>query len=156
KRLLTILRYGLPVVFCYVFVERPMRFGFCVGAFLLANALCLDLHEEVVVHRERSFFGVLEVRRDQDAIRLIHGTTMHGKQSLVPSLRQTPTAYFHRTGPIGQVFEELDRQQTAPPLGVIGLGTGTLACYAQPGQHLTFYEIDPAVVRIAREPSPWF
>jgi hypothetical protein len=143
------LRFGLPVLFCYVFVERSMRFGMCIGAFLLASALCTDLQEDVVLHRERSFFGVMQVRLDKNDYRLIHGTTMHGKQSRDPDLRRIPTAYFHPDGPIGQVFQEFARRKTAPPLAVIGLGTGTLACYAQPQQRLTFYEIDPAVVRIA-------
>lgn len=152
ERMLLILRFGLPVLFCYVFVERPTRFAFCVGAFLLATTICFDLQEDYVLHRERSFFGVMEVKRDRVSIRLNHGTTLHGKQSLDPDLKDKPNAYFHSEGPIGQVFQELKRRQSAPPLAVIGLGTGTLACYAQPGQHLTYYEIDPAVVRIASNP----
>jgi spermidine synthase len=68
--------------------------------------------------------------------------------------RTEPLTYFHRTGPIGQIFQVLvagpnDRR----PLAVLGLGTGTLASYALPGQPITFYEIDPAAIHIATEPK---
>jgi spermidine synthase len=73
-------------------------------------------------------------------------------QSLDPSRRGEALTYFHRTGPFGQAFAAV-----APPLGarigVVGLGVGTLATYAQPGQQWTFYEIDPAAERIARTPA---
>src|SRR5581483_6744438 len=54
------------------------------------------------------------------------------------------------TGPIGYLFDALDQDKR--PIGVIGLGTGTLACYGQPQQEVTFFEIDSAVVNIARDP----
>ncbi len=61
--------------------------------------------------------------------------------------------YFHRTGPIGQVFEAYRTWLADRPIGVIGLGSGTLASYGQPGQQLTFYEIDPLVQRVAYNPA---
>src|SRR5262249_43652498 len=56
--------------------------------------------------------------------------------------------YFHRTGPIGQVFAAYREQFAGRHLGLIGLGSGTLATYGQPGQRLTYYEIDPLVKRV--------
>ncbi|HZG64433.1 MAG TPA: fused MFS/spermidine synthase, partial [Rubrobacteraceae bacterium] len=59
-----------------------------------------------------------------------------------------PTTYYHPTGPVGQVFDALPEATSRP--AVVGLGTGTMACYNRPGQQLTFYEIDPLVESIAR------
>jgi hypothetical protein len=64
-----------------------------------------------------------------------------------------PQAYFDRTGPIGQVFEAYRDRLAGRHLGLIGLGTGTLAAYGQPGQRLTYYDIDPLVKRIACNPA---
>src|SRR6516162_5834698 len=68
-------------------------------------------------------------------------------------MRREPTTYFARTGPIGQVFASLETAlaETGARVGIIGLGAGTLAAYARPGQCWTFFEIDPAVERIARD-----
>jgi hypothetical protein len=105
-----------------------------------------------VVHAERTFFGVHRVHEDPVSRRrvLMHGTTLHGMQSLDPSLRREPLAYYHRDGPFGQAFEALPAA-LRPRVAVVGLGAGALASYARPGQSFTFFEIDPAVERIARD-----
>src|SRR5262249_59316312 len=63
--------------------------------------------------------------------------------------RQEPISYYHRQGPIGQLFAELDARPGSLRIAVIGLGTGTLAAYARPGDAITFYEIDRRVRDIA-------
>jgi protein-L-isoaspartate O-methyltransferase len=67
-----------------------------------------------------------------------------------PATASWCTAYYHREGPLGQLFDALEAR---PPqaVGAVGLGVGTVACYRQPGQHWTFFEIDPLVERIARD-----
>jgi hypothetical protein len=60
--------------------------------------------------------------------------------------------YFTRSGPIGQVFEVFNTRPTGDSVAIVGLGAGALAAYAEPGRRWMFYEIDPAVVRIARDP----
>ncbi len=60
-----------------------------------------------------------------------------------------PTAYYVRAGPLGDVFKDLRRRMGPAAIGVVGLGTGTIAAYAQPGDRLTFFEIDPAVAKLA-------
>jgi spermidine synthase len=82
---------------------------------------------------------------------LVHGDTVHGQQSVDPKRDREPLSYYYRTGPIGQVFEALHGEERLQKVAVVGLGTGALACYAEPGQCWTFYEIDPAVVSIARD-----
>jgi spermidine synthase len=81
---------------------------------------------------------------------LAHGTTLHGLQALAPERRGEALTYFHRTGPFGQAWQTLPRAASAREVAVVGLGVGTLATYATPLQRWTFFEIDPAIERIAR------
>jgi hypothetical protein len=79
---------------------------------------------------------------------------MHGRQYTDPARACEPLSYYHRRGPLGAVFEEFGRRGGAAPraVAVVGLGTGASAAYAREGEDWTFYEIDPAVVRLARDP----
>ncbi len=103
--------------------------------------------------RSRSYFGVYTVRDRDDVRELDHGTTVHGVQLRgSPERERTPTTYYAVGSGVGQAMLAAPRLYgPAARIGVVGLGTGTLACYARPGQHWRFYEIDPAVVRIARD-----
>jgi spermidine synthase len=156
-----ILTYGVPVVLCYTFVERSLRFALGIGAILLASSFCGTLNDNVM-HQERSFFGVLKVENEENEFgdeqfyfrRLIHGTTLHGMQFLNEDRRDEPLTYYHRSGPIGEVMLAYNMPERLPNLAVIGLGTGTMACYARPGQHLTFYDIDPVVRRLSFDGNP--
>jgi SAM-dependent methyltransferase len=109
-----------------------------------------------LLHVERDFYGVLRVTHDDEhnVNRLFHGSTLHGQQSLDPRLRREPSTYFTRSGPIGQLFEAAQGRLREPGarVAIVGLGAGTIASYAKPGQRWTFYELDPAVERIARDP----
>lgn len=106
----------------------------------------------------RSFFGVLKISETQVAavggqIRMLaHGTTLHGAQAQNPSYRCQPLVYYAPRTPIGQVFQAKARASSSLRIGAVGLGTGSVAAYARPGDHLTFFEIDPLVVRIANDP----
>ena len=83
---------------------------------------------------------------------LLHGTTNHGLQSRDPNRRREPISYYHRNGPFGELIQALSDRGSFREIGVIGLGTGTIAAYGEPGQRITYYEIDPTIVRIARNP----
>jgi MFS family permease len=101
----------------------------------------------------RSFYGVLRVKEygivgDESHLRrLVHGAIMHGEQYLHESLRAKPTTYYHPESGIGAVLGSLG----APParVGVIGLGTGTIASYGRTGDVYRFYEIDEEVMQVA-------
>jgi len=174
-RLRMIIMFGLPAILCYTCVERSVRFGLCVGAILLAGSFSDLFVEEGFLLQKRSYFGVLVVERRAPFHRLLHGTTLHGEQFssdtlegieairsyLGPmekgeSLRRLPLAYYHRAGPIGQFMAAYNTPESKPHVGVIGLGTGTLAAYCQPGQKFTFYDIDPLVVEIATKSDKYF
>lgn len=103
---------------------------------------------------DRTFFGVHRVSETASGTHILwHGTTIHGVQANfgepTPAL---PSNYYHPSGPIGQLL--LDRR-ARPELdvAVLGLGAGTLSAYSRPGDHYTFYEIDPVVLEIARDPN---
>ncbi|HET7875117.1 MAG TPA: hypothetical protein VFN71_06285 [Methylomirabilota bacterium] len=146
-----ILVYAPPLALAFLLRRRPLVLG-PVLASVLAVAGFVDALGSDQVRQARSFFGVLQVTRDRDEkgyTDLRHGTTLHGRQSVDPARRREPLSYYHRKGPIGQVFAELDRRDGARRIAVIGLGAGTLAAYARPGDGLTFYEIDRLVRDIA-------
>ena len=86
-----------------------------------------------------------------DLHRLVHGTTTHGAQDFSPGRERTPASYYHPGSPIGQVLSAMPPSLTTRA-AIIGLGTGSIACYSEPGERWTFYEIDPTVERIARDP----
>lgn len=145
--------FGIPALLCFSFSRRPIRFGLGVGAILLAATLHTASQGQVL-YAERSFFGINRVLVDPTETHhlLVHGSTLHGIQSLEPAHSREPLAYYHSSGPLGQVFDALPQPQAQRSVTVVGLGAGSTACYHQPGQHWTFYEIDPNVERIARDP----
>lgn len=134
--------------------KRPIRLGLALMLVVLGMARLTPPGGDVL-HAERTFYGVHRVTSDRASgrQRLFHGSTLHGEQSLDPRVRQEPLTYYHRTGPVGQMLGQLSEQ--LEHVGVIGLGAGSLAAYALPGQQWTFFEIDPAVARIAANPE-WF
>jgi hypothetical protein len=150
---LTFVSYGLPGIVCLGFSRRPLRFALGALAILAAAALTVrpDLHP---VRLARSFYGIHRVdlfgSRNQFHA-LTHGSTLHGLQRLDTAGRFTPLLYYAKTGPLGQTMaalpNELKRQ-----VAVVGLGAGTVACYGAAGEQCTFFEIDPEVERIARDP----
>ncbi len=64
-----------------------------------------------------------------------------------------PISYYHSTGPVADLFQAFSGPWKKKELAFIGLGTGTLLSYGRPGQKITVYEINPAVVRIAENPD---
>ena len=146
------LAFGLAGLVCYAFKDRPVRFGLGLGAVLLVAGTYTSSYGRVL-YQHRSYFGVLHVAyvASGNFNRLIHGHTLHGQQCLDPERRLEPLTYYHRTGPIGQVFEVLRTRDPGSDVALVGLGAGSLACYAEPGQRMTFFEIDPVVAKIARD-----
>jgi hypothetical protein len=146
---LLLLAFAISLFITYTLVERPTRFALAVLAILLAGTLYWP--ERVrTLHAERNFFGVLRVMSDGlgSVHYLLHGTTQHGRQLTSASVRCKPTGYYHPTGPFGSIAQTLSNRSNVR-VAIIGLGAGAQSAYAVPGQEWTYYEIDPAVVRIA-------
>jgi hypothetical protein len=142
---------GLPAVACFTFVDRPIRFGLGLGGILIGGWFYLGPHGKTL-HVERNFFGVARVTLNQaGTLRyLVHGNTLHGQQFVDPVRQCEPLAYYHRSGPLGEIFNSLQKSSDSSRVAVVGLGAGATACYAQPKEQWTFYEIDPIIIRIAR------
>jgi spermidine synthase len=102
----------------------------------------------------RNFYGVLRVKEygknnePGHLRRLVHGVIMHGEQHMEPEKRRLATSYYQTTSGIGAAIASRGTQPVK--VGVIGLGTGTLAAYGRKGDTYRFYDINPKVVDIAR------
>jgi spermidine synthase len=153
------------------FRQLPFRGPWAVIWLVLLAAVCTlgvgfakdaTRHRDGVISVSRNFCGVLRVRDDsadygnteEDAQpepthELLNGRIEHGFQYLKPELQATPTSYYGYTSGVGRALSlPSDRPRR---VGLVGLGTGTLATYARPGDHFQFYEINAKVEELARE-----
>lgn len=107
--------------------------------------------------RERTFFGIVRVvEAEEGAYRLMmHGSTLHGAAKVGETGRPTPRTYYHESGGMAAAVQAMqDRRGGAMnAVAAIGLGTGSIACHARPGENWTYFEIDRAVVDAARNPA---
>ena len=134
------------------FSGTAFRFGLSIAG-IAALGFISTRRSEKILDAERSFYGAYKVQRaGTDANWLIHGTTIHGAQFLDSARRLTPVTYYHPNGPVGQLFTALQARIPDKRVGIVGLGAGSLLCYSKPGEEWTFFEIDPLVQRIARNP----
>src|SRR5918996_1133944 len=139
---------GLACLWFAYLSSRPIRFGLGIALLIVAVTFA---NGETSLFEDRSFFGVYRVTGDEQRHTLIFGNTNHGAQ-VFGSNPPVPTTYYDNTGPVGQAFDALPEEVTSQP-AVIGLGTGTMACYNKAGQQMTFYEIDPLIENVARDES---
>lgn len=129
-----------------------------IGVFVLAGFLRVQIDNALgdCVEISRNFYGVLTIEeRDADdpdmyRRRLVHGRILHGQQFLNEKKRRTPTTYYGRESAVGLLLDS-DRLDRPRHVGVVGLGVGTIATYAQRGDRFRFYEINRGVVRLAKE-----
>jgi len=123
-----------------------------LGAGLYVDAATTGRH---ALTMKRNFYGVLKVEEysvsdpEQHYYCLAHGGTTHGIQYASPEKRRVPTSYYHAGSGVGRAMLHFPRQNRR--IGVVGLGTGTMAAWGRAGDTLRFYEINEAVVKIARE-----
>lgn len=110
---------------------------------------------------DRSFFGVMRVAitRDDamggDVHVLMHGTTLHGAQARAPGFACSPTMYYATSTPLGQAAQRIQARSAAAKIGIVGQGSGAMAAYKRAVDDMTFFEIDPMVDRVSRDPA-WF
>ncbi len=145
---------ALPLFVAYPLRRRPLRFALSLGAVIVAAAMVTGVGR-TTIHAERNFFGVLRVASDdqRDVHSLLHGSTVHGRQITAPGRRCEPTSYYHREGPFARILTQFQSSNSAANIGIIGLGAGATVVYSRPTEKWTFYEIDPAVVAVAKSPQ---
>jgi SAM-dependent methyltransferase len=135
-------------------IGQRFLFAAFLAAMMLSYGGWYELGRSIDGVRTRSYFGIYSVtdRYEGSARMLAHGTTNHGIQRLSPGHETEATSYYTPNSGVGQVMGAAERLfGPAARIGVIGLGTGTLACYKRPGQSWSFFEIDPAMVAIATD-----
>jgi hypothetical protein len=133
-----------------------------VASLLVAFAICTLPSSANRGDSQRSFFGVYRVHPSEDGMFhvLIHGTTLHGAQLIYNEEGKraestTPTTYYYPGSPIGHTIatrrKVLGNQKGR--YGIVGLGSGSSACHKQEGETWRFFEIDPLVIKIAKDPK---
>ena len=127
---------------------------------VLAGVVAACVHEGIalqkdVVESRRNFYGMVRVKEygtpgeSGHLRRMLHGVIMHGEQSLDPEKRRNATTYYQTTSGVGvAIRSRADRPSVK--VGVIGLGTGTLAVYGRKGDTFRFYDINPQVIELAQ------
>ena len=154
-----------PVVFgaCLVLVAlaapallilraRPaLLAGALLGVFLVPSLVARHAGDAHIA-QERTFFGVYRIVESEGLRSFYHGTTLHGAERRHPDgVVDSRITYYGPGTPYAELLASLARRPEPLVLGIAGLGTGSLACFARPGDEVRIYEIDPAVVRLARE-----
>ena len=154
---LALISLALLAAVRFAHVNRFARWGSL--AMLLAVAACAaydgSRFQKDVIVSARNFYGVIRVKEygtpgeSYHLRRLVHGVIMHGEQDMTADGRRRPTTYYQPSSGVGAAMAA--RQAKGPiRVGVIGLGTGTLAAYGRKGDAFRFYDINPQVIAIAR------
>jgi len=140
---------GPPVILCFFLSENRIRFACGVAAVIGATSLYPGIAGKPLF-AERSFYGAHRVTVSPNGrfYYLMHGSTVHGKQLVQREDWPTPLSYYYPSGPAGEFFVRFHRQLRGP-VGVIGMGAGSLASYGKKGEQWTFFEIDPVVAKLA-------
>jgi SAM-dependent methyltransferase len=130
-----------------------------VGATFAALAYRVHSFTEDAVHIVRNHYGVLRVKENSTTVAdqetryrsIVHGAILHGEQWLSEKYRRSATTYYKTTSGIGRALLAFEGKPIK--VGVIGLGAGSLAVYADADDTYRFYDINPAVIEVA---NTWF
>jgi SAM-dependent methyltransferase len=140
------------ILIAYLFRHRSFRFGLAMAVLVLTyHSLLPQFYGgSQFLYTARDFFGVKGVKFDPatNSRRLLHGDTLHGVESLDPELIGHPLSYYHESGPVGDVMKMLSAREDQR-IGVVGLGTGSMAGWTDPHRHITFFDVDLQVYDIA-------
>ena len=148
-----------PILAGFILRDRTPAFVIIAGLIALSTAYIARGYDAAFT--DRSFFGVMKIGVTQDPRLggqvniLMHGTTLHGAQPRNPAFACMPTLYYAPASPIGQTTQRLQQRRPGLKIGVVGQGTGAMAGYKRAGDEMKFFEIDPMVDRLARDPR-WF
>ena len=144
--------FGPGCLVAFALRRTPLRMGIALATLVVASTF-VRFDNRAPIHLERDFFGLHRVMFSGKERVLLSGTTNHGAQSVNPALKCEPLTYYSKGGPIGQLLAHVQDEGTKTRFGVVGLGTASMAAYALPGQSWTFFEINPVVERLARDPE---
>jgi hypothetical protein len=146
------------------------RRGFLFGVGVAAMAMVVSIFAIYLISNStsgsafiyRNFYGVVRVKQielGKDRLKayvMVNGSTNHGFQFMETGLRDTPTSYYSRDSGVGLAILSNPHYGSGMRVGVLGLGTGTLAAYGKPRDHYRFYEINPVVIELANGQNGYF
>ncbi|MDB4889391.1 MAG: integral rane protein-like protein [Gemmatimonadetes bacterium] len=146
---------GVIAAWDFGILPRILAIGGTVG---MASLIATQLENDHVdtIRRVRNFYGTLSVIQiknasfDATSRTLYNGTISHGREVFREDLAHAPTSYYGHPSGVGLAID-LCCDARPRRIGVIGLGTGTIAAYGRAGDHIRFYDINPAVEDIARK-----
>ncbi|MCB9991743.1 MAG: fused MFS/spermidine synthase [Rhodospirillales bacterium] len=135
-------------------IDKRWSFGICVAVILFFNPPGFfwgGTLFDSIQHRERNFFGVIRVAvsHEYGTRTLLHGTTIHGTQALDPDKKMIRLSYYSEYSGLKEVFELVGLKEGPQTIAALGLGVGVVSCYTREGRSFDFFEIDPAVIRVA-------
>jgi hypothetical protein len=141
------------------FPWQPITALALLGVFAILAYSYAEVGLQHILFYKRNFFGMKYVIETPDLIEFISGSTVHGAQFKNPEQRNIPTTYYRPESGIGLLLSNYPRKAPGREnlrVGTIGLGVGTLASYARPGDYFRFYEIDPTVPLLSLGSKPYF
>lgn len=150
---------GVAALCAFLIRDRALMFTAVVAAMTLSAHYIGRGYDWSLT--ERSFFGVMRVAATADPKMggdihvLMHGTTLHGAQARNPDFACAPTMYYAQTTPLGQAAELIQARGPGAVIGIVGQGSGAMAAYKRVSDQMSFFEIDPMVDRLSRDPK-WF
>lgn len=150
---------GVAALCAFLIRDRALMFTAVVAAMTLSAHYIGRGYDWSLT--ERSFFGVMRVAATADPKMggdihvLMHGTTLHGAQARNPDFACAPTMYYAQTTPLGQAAELIQARGPGAVIGIVGQGSGAMAAYKRASDQMSFFEIDPMVDRLSRDPK-WF
>ena len=148
-----------PILAGFILRDRTPAYVIIAGLIALSTAYIARGYEAAFT--DRSFFGVMKIGVTHDPRLggqvniLMHGTTLHGAQPRNPAFACMPTLYYAPASPIGQTTQTLQLRRPGLKIGVVGQGSGAMAGYKRAADEMKFFEIDPMVDRLSRDPQ-WF
>lgn len=137
---------------CWGFGQK-YKYIIGVGIFLMmVNPIIpWETPNDKVIDISRNYFGTLIVRDSDMVRRLTHGTTEHGAQALEERLKLSPITYYNYNTAVAETLAEAKNKTSKVEVAVLGLGAGVISCHFRSSDHLTFIEIDPDIIKIAKD-----